>query len=692
VELERITNNNADEMKDAVVVPQEVTNAPEEEIAVLAEKDPVPEEEPMAEETPTEEIIVPMEKSAGESEVPEEEVVVSVEGRSAVMEEVVDPVEEVSTPMKEAVDPVKEISAQVEKVAAPAEPDRRSKAEIVEQLSVVVEKEASDAVRDEVDVLKQSFYKLRRIETEVEKKAFLEAGGAEENFYATMDPLEEKLKKYLAVFRAKRAALNAITEKIKEQNLLRKRNILEKLQALSESQDDFYKIYNEFRKLQQQWKEIKQVPQNAVNELWKEYQNYSEKFYDLLKINNEMRDYDFRKNLESKQLLCEAVERLEDEKDIIYAFYQLHKLYQEWREIGPVARELREDIWARFKKASSVIHKKYQEHFDALRDQEQSNLEEKTALCVEMEEIDYATIDSFKEWDSQYKLVLERQDKWKTIGQAPKKYNTKLFERFRAACNIFFQRKSEYYKVFRAALDANLEKKIMFCEKAEVLKESQEWKETSEQLTALKKEWKATGAVPRKYSDALWKRFNSAIDYFFEQKNARFHSQKTEESDNLKRKKEIIAQINAIDESLPANETINLMREYMEEFHRTGFVPFHDKEKVYKEFRAAVDHQYDQLHIDENERRLQSFKSNLSDKSGDRSKSRILNERERLMRNYERLKSDIQTYENNFGFLSVSSKSGDGLIKEMQRKIESQKEELLLIEKKIDAIDQNLEA
>jgi hypothetical protein len=668
VESERITNSNAEEVKDAVVAPQEATSAPEEEKTVSVEAYPVTTEETTVAEEPADEVEIPT-------------------------EDTIDPVEDTAESVEELATPVEEVAAPAEvTIAAPPETDRRSKAEIIEQLSVVVEKEASDAVRDEVDALKQSFYKLRRTETEAEKKAFMDAGGTEENFYTKADPLEEKLKKYLTVFREKRAALNAATEKIKEQNLLRKKNILEKLQALSESTDDFYKVYNEFRKLQQQWKEIKQVPHNAVNELWKEYQNYSEKFYDLLKINNEMRDYDFRKNLELKQALCEAAERLDEEKDVLSAYHKLQKLYQDWREIGPVAREFREDIWGRFKKATAVINKKHQEHFEAMRGKEQHNLEEKTALCVEMEAIDYAAIDSFKEWDQQYKLVLERQDKWKSLGYAPKKQNVKVFERFRAACNIFFQKKSEYYREFREKLTANLEKKTALCEKAEALKDSQEWREASEQFSALQREWKTIGGVPRKLSDALWKRFNSAIDYFLEQKNARFSSQKTEEDENLKRKKELIAQINAIDESLPANEAINLLREYMEEFHRTGFVPFRDKDKVNKEFRTAVDQQYGRLKMDENERRLQSFKSNLNEKSGDRSKNRILSERERLMRNYERLKSDIQTYENNFGFLSVSSKSGDGLIREMQRKIDSLKEELLLIEKKIDAIDQNLEA
>ncbi|GHT39237.1 hypothetical protein FACS189437_02020 [Bacteroidia bacterium] len=640
---------------------------------------------------PTESERIANENAAEEKEViviSDEEVNVPVV--ESVVEVVSEELAEADTPKEE--ESVVEEGAEADKPKV-AETDKLSKEEIVDRLAVAVEKEVSDTVKNEVDALKQSFYKLKRIETEAAKKAFIEAGGIEEDFTTEEDKLEDKLKDLLTVFREKRASIVAEAEKIKEENLVAKKNIIEQLKELIESQDDFYKVYNEFKKLQQQWKEIKQIPQSAVNDLWKEYQHYSEKFYDLLKINNEMRDYDFKKNLELKQSLCEAVERLDEEKDVISAFYQLQKLHQEWREVGPVAREWREEIWARFKKASSVINKKHQEHFDGLRDFEQRNLDEKTALCEEMEKIDYALLTSFKEWDEKNKQVLELQDKWKTIGFAPKKQNVKIFERFRGACDIFFQKKSNFYKGFKETMDANMEKKKTLCEKVEALKESRDWKDATEKMIALQKEWKTIGPVSRKHSDAIWKRFISACDHFFEQKNTHFSSQKTEEVENLKKKKEIIANINAIDETLPANEAITQLREYMAQFNTVGFVPFRDKDKIYKEYRTSVDKQFDRLKIDESERRLQSFKSNLNDitgHSGERSKNRVLNERDKLMRNYERLKSDIQTYENNIGFLSVSSKGGGGLVKEMQRKIESLKDELVLIEKKIGVIDQSL--
>jgi hypothetical protein len=571
--------------------------------------------------------------------------------------------------------------------------DRLSKDEIVNQLDLIVNDPLNETGKNKIDALKQAFYKLKRIEIEEAKQAFIQAGGLEEDFVQEIDDLEEKLKKLLTVFREKKASLAAETEKIREENLTAKKVIIEKLKTLIDSQDDFYIVYNEFRKLQHQWKEIKQIPQTVANDLWKDYQHYSEKFYDLLKINNEMRDYDFKKNLELKQTLCDAVERLDDEKDIISAFYQLQKLHQEWREIGPVAKEFREEIWTRFKKASSIINKKHQNHFESLRTLEHRNLEEKISLCEEVEAIDYDKLTTFKEWDVQNKRVLELQEKWKTIGFAPKKNNIKVFERFRAACDIFFTKKSDFYKLVKSLMEDNLEKKKLLCEEAEALKDSQDWKETGEKLIQLQKEWKSIGQVPRKYSDAIWKRFIGACDYFFEQKNIHFSSQKSNEIENLKKKKAIITQIKAIDENLEGNEAIAQIRELMIEFNNVGHVPFREKDKIYKEYKTAVEKHFDRLKIDESERRLQSFKSNLKDLTGGEFKSRnkLLNEREKLMRTYERLKNDIQTYENNIGFLSVSSKGGGGLLKEMNHKIETLKEELELIVKKIEIIDDSLE-
>jgi hypothetical protein len=484
-----------------------------------------------------------------------------------------------------------------------------------------------------------------------------------------------------------------ITDELRERNLQIKKDILAKLKELVESNDDFYKIYNEYRKLQQKWKEAKHVPQDAATALWKEYQMFSEKFYDLLKINNEMRDYDFRKNLELKQALCEAVERLDSEKDVVSAFYQLQKFHLEWREIGPVARNMREEIWSRFKKASAVINKKYQKHFESLRSMEHRNLADKTAICEEIEAIDYSKLNNFKEWDDQVKKILALQEKWKTIGFAPKKHNTKIFERFRKACDAFFKNKNEFYRGLKTVLDDNLAKKRELCEQVEALKDSQEWEETSKILVALQKEWKNIGPVPRKHSNLIWKRFIKACDYFFEKKAAAGSPQKTEEAENLKKKQEIIEKLKAIDTEIPAREAFNIIKGLASEWNKIGFVPFKDKEKINKEYHAAMDAHFDRLKIDESERRLQSFKSNIGDaaSSGGKNRNKLLNEREKLMRTYERLKNDIQTYENNIGFLSISSKGGSGLIDDMNKKIDGLKDELNLILKKIEVIDENFE-
>ena len=609
------------------------------------------------------------------------------------------PEETVETPDKEDYELVTEPEAQETDEPSDLstvdlkEIEKLDKGQLVELLAEAIQQDITNAVKNKIEALKQAFYKLKKVETDEAQESFVAEGGLPEEFKAAVDATEEKLKELLAVFREKKAALAAQADKIKEENLLRKKAIIEKLKELIESKEDFYKVYNEFRKLQQQWKEIKQIPQTAVNDLWKDYQHYIEKFYDLLKINNEMRDYDFKKNMELKEALCEAVERLEKEPDVISAFHQLQKLHQEWREIGPVSKEFRDSIWGRFKKASTIINKLHQEHFDSLKALEERNLEEKTAICKEMESIDYDALKGFKSWDEKNKRVLELQEKWKTIGFAPKKHNVKIFERFRVACDLFFEKKSNFYKNIKEEMDENMKKKEALCEKAEALKNSQDWKETGDKLVVLQKEWKTIGAVSRKYSDAVWKRFITACDYFFEQKNTHFSSQKTEEIENLNRKKALIKKINAIDESLPSAEAMATIRELISEWNNVGFVPFKEKDKIYKEYRISVDKHFDRLKVDESERRLQSFKLNLTDlKSGDKAKNKLLNEREKLTRTYERLKSDIQTYENNIGFLSISSKGGGSLVNEMNRKIESLKEELKLVEKKVQVIDESLDA
>ena len=580
-----------------------------------------------------------------------------------------------------------EVAAGEETVATTG---KLSKEEILEKLTGLVGA-AADATRNEVEALKQAYYKIHRSEVDELKKAFLTAGGEEKVFVAPEDETESKIKELLNVYKEKRAAILAEEERVKAANYALKLQLIDQLKALTESQEDFNKLYNDFKDIQQRWKEVKAVPQEHVSELWKNYQIYSEKFYDIIKINNQFRDYDFKKNLEMKTALCETVEKLQTEPDVISAFHQLQKLHQQWREIGPVAKELREDLWSRFKAASTIINKRHQEHFEGLKAKEQENLEAKTAICEQIENIDFPALKSFKDWEEKNKEVIALQDKWKTIGFAPKKSNVKIFERFRAACDVYFNRKSEFYKNIKDEMEKNLELKKVLCEKAEALKDSTDWKSTTEKMIALQKEWKTIGSVARKHSDAVWKRFISACDYFFEQKNKNASSQKSVEQTNLAAKKALIEKINTIDEA-DHDEALAALKGYMTEWNTIGHVPFKEKDKIYKEYHEAVDKQFDRLKVDQNDRKMQTFRNSLSDMSnGERGKGKLYGEREKLMRMYERMKNELQTYENNIGFLSISSKGGGGLLKEMERKIDKLKDEMALIIKKIDAIDENLE-
>lgn len=543
--------------------------------------------------------------------------------------------------------------------------------------------------RNETEGLKHAFYKLKSSENENLKNLFIADGGEPDSFIAPQDPLEEELKTLLNQIKEKRALALAEEEKEKEENLAKKYRIIDSLKNLTESTDDFNKLYKEFKDLQQQWNEIKQVPAAKVNELWKSYQTYSEKFYDLIKINNEFRDYDFKKNLDLKTAICEAVEKLQDEPDVVSAFHQLQNFHQQWREIGPVAKELREQIWERFKTASTEINKKHQAHFELLKGQEENNLAEKTAICETLKTIDYSTLNSFKTWDEKSREVIDLQAKWKTIGFVPRKFNNQIFEEYRALCDTFFEKKAEFFKHQKDEMDANLEKKRALCEKAESLKDSTDWKKTADELIAIQKTWKTIGPVPRKYSDVIWQQFVSACDYFFEQKNKNSSSQKEEETTNLELKKAIIEKVKNLEQAGSSDE-MSTLREYMNEWHAVGFVPFKEKDKIYKEYQAALDVQFDRLKMGKSERRFQSFKSNLDDiTKSDKPKGRLYKEREKLMYQFNKVKSDLQTYENNMGFLSVSKGSG-GLLKDMEHKIQDLKNELDLIVQKIDTIDNSL--
>lgn len=566
-----------------------------------------------------------------------------------------------------------------------------SRQEIVDQIKSLVQRPV-DEVKDEIDSLKQNYYKLRKAEIEAARKQFEENKDVEDEvFTPEADELEEILKSLLNTFKEKKAAFAEEQERIKEVNLVRKKEILDEIKALTEDSDNINKRYNDFQQLQQSFKEITNIPASAVNDLWKSYQLYVERFYDLLKINKELRDYDFKKNLDQKTALCEAAEALSENEDIIGAFKSLQALHEEWKGIGPVAKELRDELWNRFKAASSVINKRHQQHFESLKEGEQKNEEVKTALCVEIESINTDDLKSFNAWDEKTKEIIALQEQWKTIGFASRKVNNQLFERFRKSCDEFFRKKAEYFKAVKDEMARNLEKKKALCEKAEALKESTEWKSTTDTLIAIQKEWKTIGPVAKKYSDAVWKRFISACDYFFEQKAKQTSSQRQVELENLNQKKEIIAKLNAIDENMETAEATARVRELMAEWNKIGFVPFKEKDKIYKEYQSVLDKHFTRLNMQENKNRLMSYTSTVQQlASSDQAQNKLYREREKLMHNYERLKAELQTYENNMGFLNISSKSGNSMLKEMERKMQQLKDQMQLIIQKIELIDENL--
>lgn len=565
------------------------------------------------------------------------------------------------------------------------------KQEILNQLRLLIAN-IEQAKREQVDKLKQAYFRIVKTETEELKKVFIEGGGEEADFVAPQDETAPILKELLDEYKQKRTELHEQEDKTKEENYAKKLQLIDRLQVLIESQDDFNKRYNEYKEIQQKWKELDPVPQEHARELWRNYQIQSERFYDLVKINNQFRDYDFKKNLELKTGLCETVERLTNEEDVISAYHQLQKLFQQWREIGPVARDFREELWTRFKDASAAINKRYQSHFEELRKQEEENLKQKTELCEIVEAIDYESLKSFKEWDNKTKEVIDIQQKWRTIGFATKKQNNKIFERFRKACDLYFEKKAAYYKTLKKDLDANMELKRALVEKAETLKDRTDWKEATKAMVDIQNEWKKIGPVPRKYSDVLWKQFIAACDYFFEQKNKVFSSQKSQETENLERKKLLIEKIQNLDKSLPEEEALTNLKLLVAEFNTIGHVPFKEKDSIYKAFHNAVDEHYDRLNIAQADRRMQQFRSSLTELTdGQGGQNKLHKERERLMRTYDRMKNELQTYENNLGFFNISSKGGSSLVKEMEHKIERLKKEMTLIVQKIDAIDENLE-
>ena len=579
-----------------------------------------------------------------------------------------------------AVQEAAEVAAVAEVTATPIQ----SKEDVIARLQVLNQQE-EPADKTELDALKQTFYRLRNAEVEAARKSFEENGGNPEAFVSPKDESEIQFKEIMGSIKEKLNALKAEEEQEKLENLGKKLAIIERMKELAESPEEANKAYNEFKKLQAEWNEIKNIPAAKVNEIWKSYQLQTEKFYDLLKLNHEFREYDFKKNLEIKLGLCEAAEKLTQEEDVISAFHQLQKLHQEFREAGPVAKEQREEIWNRFKAASTIINRRHQQHFEEIKEREQRNLDEKTVICEIVEAMEYDKMITFQDWHDKTEEVLALQAKWKTIGFAPQKMNTKIFERFRTACDDFFKRKADHFKTLKGSMNDNLEKKKQMCEKAESLKDSTDWKATADILTKLQKEWKEVGPVAKKFSEPIWKRFVTACDYFFEQKSKAEAVHRTAEQENLDKKKAIIEKLNAINkEESPSEKSGNIIRELMKKWNNIGHVPFKDKDKIYKQYRTVVDALFDKLNLSASKKKLNNFKSNINKETN------LLREREKLVRAYENMKSEIKTYENNIGFLTSSSKKGNSLVSELNRKIDKLKADLELITQKIAVIDESI--
>ena len=569
-------------------------------------------------------------------------------------------------------------------VEEPAKKAYATKQEVLERVKEIAHSDETPQ-KDELDHLKTTFYKLHLAERDAQMKEYLAGGGDPEKYVLLPDDTEEAFKAEMQLIKEKRAKIFLAQEEEKQENLKKKLEIIDKIKAMVTSPEDANKSYQEFKTLQQEWKEIKAIPVDKANEVWKNYQLYVEQFYDLLKLNNEAREYDFKKNLEAKTKLCEAAEKLNEESDVISAFHQLQDLHQQYREIGPVAKELREEIWARFKAASTVINKKHQQYFEQLRAKEEENLANKTALCEKLETINQQEHKMASDWEKATKEVIDLQAEWKKIGFAPQKMNVKIFERFRLANDEFFTKKADFFKKLKEVYTQNLGKKQKLVEKAKELASSTEWKKTGDKLVALQKEWKSIGTVPRKQGDQLWKEFLNACNQFFDARNKQNAGTRSEEHTNLAKKRDIIAQMKDLLENA-GDDLQKKIQELTTEYKEVGHVPFKEKDKLYDEYHKVVNKLYAQLHVNNAKRHLNNFKNNLKNVAG-QGEDAVSTERNKLLRRFDQLKQEITTYENNLGFLNASSKKGNNLVEEMNRKVERLKTDLELVKEKIKAID-----
>ena len=566
----------------------------------------------------------------------------------------------------------------------PAKKVYATKQEVLERVKEIAHSDETPN-KEELDHLKTTFYKLHLAERDAQTKKYLESGGDPEKFVLLPDENEEAFKAEMQIIKEKRAKIFLAQEEEKQENLKKKLEIIEKIKAMATSPEEANNSYNEFKNLQQEWKDIKPVPAEKANELWRNYQLYVEQFYDLLKLNSEAREYDFKKNLEAKTAICEAAEKLGEEEDVISAFHQLQDLHQQYREIGPVAKELREAIWSRFKAASTVVNKRHQQYFEDIRAKEEENLTKKTALCEKLEAIDTNALKNATQWEEASKNAIAIQQEWRTIGFAPQKMNVKIFERFRSANDVFFSKKAEFFKKLKETYAENLAKKQALVKKAQELADSTEWKKTGDKIINLQKEWKSIGVVPRKQGELLWNDFLEACNKFFNARNKVNAGTRNSEQANLEKKREVIAKLKDLMEN-PSDNIQQAVQKLTEEYNAIGHVPFKEKDNVYKEYHNILDKVYKELHISNAKRHLDNFKSNLKNVA-EKGADALGNERNRLLRRYDQLRSEITTYENNLGFLNAASKKGNSLVEEMNRKVQKLKDDLELVKQKIKAID-----
>ncbi|MQM45826.1 DUF349 domain-containing protein [Segatella copri] len=568
----------------------------------------------------------------------------------------------------------------------PAKKAYATKQEVLERVKEIAHS-SENPNKEELDLLKTTFYKIHLAERDAQMKEYLAKGGDPEKYILLPDDTEEAFKAEMQLIKEKRAKIFLAQEEEKQDNLRKKEEIIEKIKAMTTSPEEANKSYQDFKALQQEWKEIKNIPADKANEVWKNYQLYVEQFYDMLKLNSEAREYDFKKNLEAKTQLCEAAEKLNEEEDVISAFHQLQDLHQQYREIGPVAKELREQIWERFKAASTVINKKHQQHFEDLRAKEEENLAKKTSLCEKVEAANQGEYKTAKDWEKVTQEIIEIQKEWRTIGFAPQKMNVKIFERFRIANDKFFNKKAEFFKGLKDTYSANLEKKQQLVNKAKELADSTDWKKTGDKFIALQKEWKKVGTVPHKQGELLWKEFLDTCNKFFEARNKQNAGSRSEEHANLDKKRNIIAQLKElVIAEISDNDFQKKLKNLAKQYSAIGHVPFKEKDKVYKEYHEAIDAAYKKLHATNAKRHFDNFKNNL--KNVAKEGGNVLgNERGKLLRRYDQLRIEITTYENNLGFFNTASKKGNSLVEEMNRKIEKLKADLEMVKQKIKAID-----